>query len=411
MRHLYSFSDFLNEGKVEDIHAKYYAGMEPATFHQIVTTDPTSITRNGETKKMGTYSKWLLKLFQDGKLLLEDLYKATEYLTMFDKLKAQKVVTGAEADINRYGSLPDLFKQIKTIGGAGKASEDENYLLKDRYFIIQGEAEVFHEDERYLIVIPRSLKASQFYAHNTEWCTRFPDKYKEYSEQGDLYIIIDKHKLNTDDELRRMQFHFQSNQFMDMNDERLPQPVKVDFLTFFRHIKESWRLRYDEIGNFYEGRTTISIDDKYGIVDLDGNEVVFPKYDDIYTFSEGRARVNLNGKCGVIDLNGNEVTPFIYDYVGYYHEGRVSVRLNGKGGFIDLEGNEVVPLRYDRLGIFSEGRANVELNGKWGFIDLDGKEVVPSKYDWAREFSEGRAGVKLDGKEGFIDLEGNETWY
>jgi hypothetical protein len=409
MQHLYSFSDFLNEGKVEDIHAKFYAGMEATTFQQIVTADPTSITRNGETKKMGTYSKWLLKLFQDGKLLLEDLYKATEYLTMFDKLKAQKDITGAAADINRYGSLPDLFKYIKTIGGTGDASEDESYLLNDRYFINSGEAEVFHEDDDYLIVIPRSLKASQFYAHVTEWCTQYPDNFKEYSEQGDLYVIIDKRKLNTDDELRRMQFHFQSNQFMDINDDSLPQSVKVVFLSIFQHIKESWKLRYDNVSYFNEGRANVRLKWKHGVVDLDGNVVVPVKYDSVYGFSEGRAIVGLNGKYGFVDSDGHEVVPPIYISTGNFSEGRSVVKLNGKWGFIDLDGNEVVPLIYNHIWNYQEGRASVKLNGKWGFIDLNGNEVVPPIYDSAGYFSEGMAVVKLNGKYGFIDLDGNEV--
>jgi hypothetical protein len=410
MRHLYSFSNFLNEGKVEDLHAKYYSDMEPATFHQLVTADPTSIVRNGETKKLGTYSKWLLKLYQDGKLLLEDLYKATEYLTMFDKLKTQKDITGAEADINRYGSLPDLFKYIKLIGGTGEVSEDESYLLNDRYFINSGEAEVFHEDSDYLIVIPRTLKASQFYAHGTEWCTKYPDNFKEYSEQGDLYVIIDKSKLNTKDDNRMMQFHFQSNQFMDINDDSLPQEVKVVFLSIFQHIKESWKLRYDDIGVYREGRAKVGLYNGYGFVDLDGNVVVPLKYDRVRDFSEGRARVRRNGKYGCVDLEGNEVVPLKYDSVGYYQEGRASVELNDKYGFIDLDGKEVVPPMYDHIDDFYEGRASVQLNDKYGFIDLDGKEVVSPKYDWASEFDEGWAKVELNYQYGFIDLDGNESW-
>jgi hypothetical protein len=410
MRHLYSFSDFLNEGKVEDLHAKYYSDMEPATFHQLVTADPTSIVQNGETKKLGTYSKWLLKLFQDGKLLLEDLYKSTEYLTMFDKLKAQKDITGAEADINRYGSLPDLFKYIKTIGGTGEASEDESYLLKDRYFINSGEAVVFHEDGDYLIVIPRAFNASQFYAHGTEWCTKYPKMFKEYSEEGDLYVIIDKHMLNTKEVNRRMQFHFHSGQFMDMNDDSLPQQDKVAFLTIFQHIKESWRLRYDWVSEFFEGRASVELNEKYGLVDLEGNEVVSPKYDFVGSYHEGRATVGLNGKWGVIDLEGKEVVPLKYDYVGGLSQGRARVQLNGKYGVIDLDDNEVTPPKYDSVGSYYEGRAIVQRNNKWGVIDLDGNEVVSPKYDYVGGYQKDRAGVMLNGKRGYIDLDGNESW-
>jgi hypothetical protein len=409
MQHLYTFFDFVNEGKTEDIHAKHYSGIVIDTFHQIITADPTTITQNGETKKLGTYSKWLLKLYQDGKLLLEDLYKATEYLTMFDKLKAQKVVTGAEADINRYGSLPDLFKYIKTIGGTGETSEDESYLLNDRYYINQGEAEVFHEDDDYLIVIPRTLKASQFYAHGTEWCTKYPDNFKEYSEQGDLYVIIVKRKLNTDDDNRMMQFHFQSSQFMDMNDERLPLQVRVAFLTFFQRVKDSWRLYYDQVGTFHEGKANVQQNGKWGVVDLEGNEVVSLRYDYIDDFSEGRARVKRDERYGFIDLDGNEVVSLKYGYCGDYHESRAVIKRNGKWGVVDLEGKVVVPPKYNSIGYYQEGRASVMLNWKYGFVDLDGKEVVPPHYDDVWGFSEGRAMVELKGKCGFIDLGGTEV--
>jgi hypothetical protein len=409
MPHFYSLSDFVIECKVEDLRAKYYTGMEVSTFHQLVAADPTSITRNGETKKMGTYSKWLLKLFQDGKLLLEDLYKATEYLSMFDKLKAQKVITRVEADINRYGSLPDLFKQLKQIGGTGETGKDESYLLNDRYYINQGEAEVFHEDKDYLIVIPRALKASQFYAHNTEWCTKYPDNFKEYSEQGDLYIIIDKRMLNTNDELRRMQFHFQCGQFMDINDDSLPQPVKTVFLTVFQRVKESWKLCYDEVDEYHEGRFPVKLNMKWGVTDSDGNEVVSPKYDFVGSYHEGRVRVVLNGKYGFVDLDGHMVVPFKYDYVWDYMDGMARVKLNEKWGFVGLNGKVVVPLIYNHAEDFSEGRARVKLNSKYGFIDLEGNEVVPLIYDGMYNFKEGRASVQRKEKYGVVDLNGNEV--
>jgi hypothetical protein len=410
MRHLYSFTDFLNEGKVEDLHAKYYSGMEASAFHQIVTADPTSITMNGETKKMGTYSKWLLKLFQDGKLLLEDLYKATEYLTLFNKLKAQKVVTGAEADINRYGSLPDLFKHIKTIGGTGEASEDESYLLNDRYYINQGEAEVFHEDDDYLIVIPRSLKASQFYAHGTEWCTRFPDMFKEYSGQGDLYIIIDKHKLNTDNDNRRIQLHFQSEQYMDMLDDRISRNTMNNFIHIFQQAKDGWKLRYDEIGEPCEGRVRVRLNGKFGFIDLNRHEVVPLKYDWVGDYREGRVIIELNGKWGVINLDGNEVVSLKYDRIWDYSDGRAIVRLKDDYGLIDLAGSEVMLPKYDDIGSFNEGRAGVDSNGKYGFINLNGEEVIPLRYDWVGSYIKGVATVELDGRGGTIDLDGNETW-
>jgi hypothetical protein len=408
MRHLYSFTDFINEGKVEDIQSKYYAGMEPATFHQIVTADPTSITQNGETKKMGTYSKWLLKLFQDGKLLLEDLYKATEYLTLFNKLKAQKVITGAEADINRYGSLPDLFKQLKEIGGTGETGEDESYLLKDRYYINQGEAEVFHEDDDYLIVIPRTLKASQFYALGTEWCTQYPDMFKKYSGQGDLYIIIVKNQINTESERRRMQFHFQTTQFMDMVDDDIYAQEREFFVAYFQSVKESWKLRYDSVvDETTEGFYIVRQNRKFGLVDTDGNVVIPCRYDMLTNFTDGRAIVSNNGLCGTIDKDGNEVVACSYTRIAAYTEGRAIVSRGSDHGAIDLDGNLIIPCQYDWIDSFRDGKAVAYKNQKYGIIDPDGNEVIPLMFDHINPFFNGSAQARKNGEWCRIYLDGN----
>jgi hypothetical protein len=101
-------------------------------------------------------------------------------------------------------------------------------------------------------------------------------------------------------------------------------------------------------------------------------------YDDTGSFYEGRARVGLNNKWGFVDRNGNEVVPLKYDWVGNFYEGRARVKLNNKCGFVDTEGNEVVPLKYAFVGYFQEGRAGMqlEINNERinGEIDLDGKE-------------------------------------
>jgi hypothetical protein len=79
------------------------------------------------------------------------------------------------------------------------------------------------------------------------------------------------------------------------------------------------------------------------------------RYDWVYTHKEGRARVRLNGKYGVIDLDGNEVVPLRYDWVDDYQEGRAKVQRNRKWGVIDLDGNELLPCWYDGISRLSYG--------------------------------------------------------
>jgi hypothetical protein len=416
MKYLINIYEFLNEAKIEDIYSKYYSDIEQEMFIQVISADPTTVVKDNNTK-MGMYSKWLLNLYKSNNLLIEDLYKATNYLSKFHELKRTNKLNGKDADINSYKSLPDLLDILMSIGGTGSVAEDESYLLTDRYYINSGEAELFYEDNKYLIVIPKTLDASQFYAYNpkasdrkSEWCTYYPDNFNDYTNKGFLYIIIDKDLINTNDTNRRLQFHFETSSFMDIRDSELPIPIRLQFMDIFsKKRSDGFKLKYDRAGDFRDGRAVVKLNKKWGYVDTDGNEVVPLKYDYVGDFCEGRAWVKLNQKYGFVDKDGNEIIPLRYDEVGSFREGRAWVRINKKYGFVDLDGNEVIPLKYDNVNDFREGRAMVRINKKYGFIDLDGKEVIPPKYDGIGDFSGGRAYVSLNGKYGFVDKDGNEV--
>lgn len=108
---------------------------------------------------------------------------------------------------------------------------------------------------------------------------------------------------------------------------------------------------------------------KWGILDLSGQEILKPTYDDIEAFSEGLAPVKLNGKYGFIDTKGKLVIKPQYEAVGPFREGLAFAKKNGKFGFIDKNGAVIVSPQFEgvRSG-FSDGMAAVKVDGKWGFI-------------------------------------------
>lgn len=220
-KRLQELAGILSESKVSDIYEKYYGDIRLDFFYDIIKADPTTPIKKGIPDKLGQYSKWLLSLHKKGKLRKEDLYKAKEYLIMYNELKKQNILPENVKDIGKILSLPDLFIINSRFGGTGQVKDDESYLLTDRYFINNSQAELFFENRRWMVVIPKSYESSKFYACTSQWCTRFPDNYEHYTKDGPLYIIIDKLKLNQDDATRRYQFHFESNQFMNMNDSQI----------------------------------------------------------------------------------------------------------------------------------------------------------------------------------------------
>jgi hypothetical protein len=105
-----------------------------------------------------------------------------------------------------------------------------------------------------------------------------------------------------------------------------------------------WEDKYDYVGHFFEGRAWVGLNNKYGFVDTEGNEVIPLKYDGVGHFQEGRAKVILNDKYGFVDTECNEVIPPKYDWVDSFYEGRVVIHLIIKGkrieGEVDLNGKE-----------------------------------------------------------------------
>lgn len=96
----------LAEG-IDDLYrSKLFQDIPKETLLKIVAADPTA---DVDLDRKGKYSTWLLTLYAKKNLKLEDLYKATGYLSDFDRYK-QKL---DKKDINQYKSLPDLYDAIE----------------------------------------------------------------------------------------------------------------------------------------------------------------------------------------------------------------------------------------------------------------------------------------------------------
>ena len=104
--------DNKNENYIQFYNRKYKDLINFDNYLQIVQNDPTSnIDIANKKGKAGKYSTWLLKLFIDKKLKTEDLYKAKEYLSLYDRHK--KKIPIEKRDIFKIENLVDLFSIIE----------------------------------------------------------------------------------------------------------------------------------------------------------------------------------------------------------------------------------------------------------------------------------------------------------
>ena len=206
--------EIINEATADEIKTKYYSDINQEIFNDIVNTD--KITSNLENGKIGNYAKWLLNLYKKNNLKLEDLYKAEEYLPIFDKLsKANKLEI---KDINKYKSLSELYNVIADYVGNDKTISKQDEIKKEK----SGTKKIY-EDNRFLVIQPLTEEAACYYGKGTQWCTASTSSsmFNTYNSKGPLYIIMDKTKRNKVGDYEKYQIHFETGQFMDSSDNNI----------------------------------------------------------------------------------------------------------------------------------------------------------------------------------------------
>lgn len=283
----------LLETSLEDIYAKYYSNIPQEEFNKIVFADPTS---RPEKNKMGKYGKWLLSLYQRGKLKIGDLGEAKECLSTFSKYINRIEVK----DINKYGSIRELYDAVCPFMSGGEATSKSDALRKQKH----EEAVKVYEDDTWMVIVPLTQKASCIYGKGTKWCTAAESSqnmFDYYNNRGRLYININKATRE------KYQFHFESNSFMDENDDEIDYPIPQE-IGMSQGLVEFYKNKVGKqafLGLVYPYVTSMNdemdiwgaeLDDEHWVyVDSSGNrlfgdDVVFSN---IWPFKDGIAKVGI----------------------------------------------------------------------------------------------------------------------
>jgi len=201
---------FTNTRNVKNVlipRQRFVETMTNAYFIQLENADPTENNQ---------YLTWLINIFLAGNLPTEDIYKVNEALTLFYKNKEKLPVE--QRNINSFKDLSSLFSTISKYSSEDELSTSE----KERIIKLEG-AEQIYDSPNWKIIIPKTKEAACLYGKSTKWCTASEDnnRFKYYSQQSPLYILIDKRIKDDRDIFKKLQFHFSSNQFMDTTDRQI----------------------------------------------------------------------------------------------------------------------------------------------------------------------------------------------
>ncbi|MGN0092146.1 MAG: WG repeat-containing protein, partial [Alistipes sp.] len=187
------------------------------------------------------------------------------------------------------------------------------------------------------------------------------------------------------------------------------QPATDQIETADEDVESRLKEKYDQV--FKDKNCfTVKLNNKYGIIGLDGKVVVAPCYDWMGDgFVDGMILFGRDKKTGYVNCKGVEVAYGKYDeYNMEYHHGIAWVSLNKKWGAIDTSGKEVIKPMYDFITEPENGFTTVKRDGKWGVVDNTScKEVIPAIYDNVIDFANNKARVKLNGETFSVDTDGN----
>jgi hypothetical protein len=172
-------------------------------------------------------------------------------------------------------------------------------------------------------------------------------------------------------------------------------------------------IEYDYIsGVTRDSILTVEIDDKKGLMSLQGKTILKPSklYQELHVMREERVGVKINNKYGFIDRNGKLRIANRYEGIGSFSESMVAVKIRGKWGFIDKAEELRVQCIYDEVQDFRKGTAPVKRDGKWGFVNKTGRETVKPQYESIQLLPTGRYLVMKDGKKGLVTEIGRELF-
>lgn len=187
---------------------------------------------------------------------------------------------------------------------------------------------------------------------------------------------------------------------------------------------------------------TVTDDNKYGVINSNGVEVVENKYSYLkYLANNYFAIYSDNNKIGIIDNNGSVILEPKYDVVQeiknsnliqvsmlenklleiyskenmkkiisqenaqmYQYDDYVKVVSENKLQYINFNGDII-----SAKDVFKDSKIfPIIKDGKWGFEDINGNIKIPATYDNVLDFNKyGYAAIEKDGLWGAIDKDGN----
>jgi hypothetical protein len=167
-----------------------------------------SLSELDPTKEL-KYLTWIINRYKKDGLLSSDFFTIKNLLTSFDENKNSFPTD--KKDINSFKSVLQLSIFLFEF--------EKNKKLDENKFLEQGAIKLY-EDSNLLLIKPFTKESAIKFGKTTTWCTSAleDNRFYSYLASGDLFILINKKKLDNSND-KKFQFFFsfsgESTEFRD----------------------------------------------------------------------------------------------------------------------------------------------------------------------------------------------------
>lgn len=195
---------------------------------------------NVDPTKKKSYTQWVLIHWDEEKHVIDKFLQDGTFKKMFNYAKEHQ-----EVQLNKYDSIKEAANQL--LGAISDSASDDDIdidLLKKNGNGPENDFTIAFRSGEWIVAIPNTYEADHKLGENTHWCTAgwyYTDEqgrmyYRRYLREfgGCYFINFDLrqyetlHNRNREIEqttvrypFTRYQFHFESKQFMDTDDNRI----------------------------------------------------------------------------------------------------------------------------------------------------------------------------------------------
>ena len=194
---------------------KYYPNIPEDIFMKLIALDPTYTGKDSA----GKYGKWLLNLYNRGKLSDEQFDEVTSLLNQFTTYRNRI----QNKDLNTYKTIDELAEVLASVVDDMSMltpSQKTKFLKRVKSGKIKVDKsedyDIVLDTPNFVVYVPNTHEASMKLGKDTEWCTAHenPEWYEKYTKNGHkLYIVKDKKTGE------RWQYSDDTGDFLDEDDE------------------------------------------------------------------------------------------------------------------------------------------------------------------------------------------------